>query len=123
MAKKRCLPSLATWSTFGPGTSCPDYVRGRRINGFSYHGSPNGNYAVEPWCPHGRVAGYTARFENVKSRSKYGGLHQGIDRDGTPTSSFGQKFRSAAAAATGANKHCELVNQGLAGARRKRRRR
>ena len=109
MAKK-CLPSLATWSTFGPGTSCPDYVRGRRINGFGYYGSANGNYAIEPSCPRGRVAGYTARFENVKGRSKFLGLHQNIG-----------KFRSARAAAAAANKHCELVDQGLAGARKRRR--
>jgi len=111
MAKKRCLPSLATWSAFGPGTSCPDYVRGRRINGFSYHGSPNGNYIIEPSCPTGRLRGYRARFENVKGRSKHLGLHHEIGR-----------FRSAAAAAKAANQHCELVDQGLAGSRRRRRR-
>lgn len=124
MAKKRCLPSITTWSAFGPGTSCPDYVRGRRINGFSYHGSSNGNYAVEPSCPHGRVKGYVARFENVKGRSKFSGLHQIINHDGMPGSygTLSRLFRSAAAAGAAANKHCELINQGLAGARRRRKR-
>lgn len=124
MAKKRCLPSLAKWSTFGPGTACPDYVRGRRINGFSYHGSKFGNYAVEPSCPTGRVQGYYARFENVKGTAKLPGLHQMIGPDGQPGYAGARRsvlFRSAAQAATAANKHCTLVDQGLAGVRRRRR--
>lgn len=105
---KRCLPGVAKWSMFAGGTSCPD-----RAHGYSYHGSSNGNYAIEPSCPRGRLVGYRARFENVKGRSRFSGLHHDI----------GGVFRSAAAAAAAANNHCEQVNAGLAGSRRRRRRR
>ena|SRR3990167_1565121 len=120
MAKaKRCIPGLAKWDTYGGGTSCPD-----RVRNYGYHKGEKGNYAIDALCPRGRLTGYRARFENVKGLAKRSGLHQMLSSDGWPDSDFSTTtFRSPAQAANAANKHCLLMNQGLAGARRRRRRR
>jgi len=113
---KRCLPGVTKWDMYGPGTSCSD-----RVHNYGYTGA-KGNYAID--CssyPNGRHRGYRARFENVKGLAKRSGLHQGLHKDGS-TSDFGELFRSPTAAAAAANKHCELMNQGLAGAHKRRRR-
>lgn len=118
MAKARCVPGIAKWSVYAGGTSCP-----MGAHGYGYYGAAVGNYAVEPNCPQGRLRGYTARFENVMGRAKRSGLHQWLHADGSPGYVRGGTFRSPAAAAAAADKHCRLVEGGLAGAKRRRSRR
>ena len=112
---KRCLPGIAKWDMYAGGTFCPSDVHNYGIT------APKGNYKVSctTW-PNGRMHGYIARFENVEGLAKHGGLHQQLGPNGNPD--YGQIFRSPARAAAAANKHCELMNQGLAGSRRRRRR-
>lgn len=99
---------------YAGGTSCPD-----RVHGYSYN-TPVGNYKIDPMCPRGRMTGYIARFENVKGKSKYPGLHQTVHRGGP--GALETFFRSPASAASAANGHCLRVGQGLAGVRGRKRR-
>jgi len=107
---KRCVPPIGDWSTYAAGTGCPDGA-----HGYSAHPSV-GNYKINPRCPSSvgrrQQSGYRLIFENVRGRSKHGGLNQDIG-----------VFRRASSAAVAANKHCLLVESGLAGASRRRRRR
>lgn len=116
MATKRCLPGVTKWDLYGGGTFCEARVHNYGIT------TSKGNYAIDctSW-PNGRHRGYLARFENVKGLAKHTGLHQGLRKDGS-TSDFGDRFHSPAAAAAAANKHCELMNQGLAGSRKRKKR-
>jgi hypothetical protein len=121
---KRSVPGIDKWSAYGPGTSCPDYVRGRRINGFSF-AADHGNYKINPVCDargRARVHGYALVFENVKGVAKHSGLHQAIvDKTGqvSHVDFHRPSFRSAASAAVAARVHAGLVIRGLAGARRR----
>lgn len=114
---KRCLPGITKWDMYAGGTFCPDRVHNYGIT------APKGNYKVS--CTtnsRGRMQGYQTTFENVKGLAKTSGLHSWLDAEGVPRGMPNHYFRSPAAAAAAANKHCELMNQGLAGSRRRRRR-
>jgi cation transport regulator ChaC len=113
---KRCVPGIAKWDMYAGGTSCPSNVHNYGIT------MPKGNYKVSclAW-PNGRMRGYLATFENVKGLARRPGLHQRLYKDGS-SGDQGDFFRSPASGAAAAEKHCERMNAGLDGSRRRRRR-